>query len=82
MDTERCGLENVDGLLCVLIKGHEGEHCFRKVPILPGSTMFGGTHLYSAFCPFCGSRPLVEGPGCKRCGSNELEESDKPEEVE
>ena len=72
-DPERCGLAE-GGLLCVLAKGHNGGHCFRDVPVLPDNSLFGGGPLYSAFCPYCGSRPMLEGPGCEECGGEEDED--------
>ena len=60
-DIERCKFVNGD-LMCVLIKGHEGAHCLRDVPV------FNNEPLMDAFCPYCGSRPALEGPGCEECG--------------
>ena len=59
---ERCKLPNGDDQMCVLISGHKGEHRFKEVSILNGEPLF------DAFCPYCGSRPALEGPGCTACG--------------
>jgi hypothetical protein len=68
---ERCGLANGEKL-CVLKKGHNGPHCFKEVPILNDPSLFSKKEpLYDAFCPFCGSRPMLEGPGCKECSEED-----------
>ena len=58
----RYGLSDGNGQICVLISGHEGGHRFKEVPI------FEEEPLYDAFCPYCGARPALEGPGCVHCG--------------
>jgi len=72
---ERCGLANGEEL-CVLKKDHNGSHCFKRVPILDNPELFNEQGpLYDAFCPFCGSRTMLEGPGCKECSEEEKEDS-------
>jgi len=69
---ERCGLEKF-GQLCVLEKGHDGPHCFRVVPTIDDNSLpYKSEPVYDAFCPYCGSRPMLEGPGCKECGGEEF----------
>ena len=68
---ERCGLASGEKL-CVLKKGHKRSHCFQEVPILGDSSLFEGGPLWNAFCPCCGSRPTLDGPGCKKCGGKDF----------
>ena len=75
-DIERCGLASGEDL-CVLKKGHEGEHRFRDVPVLEESDMFEGGSLWNSFCPYCGSRPLWDGPGCKECDADALDDENE-----
>lgn len=62
-DVERCAMIS-GSLICVLKKQHEGGCLFRDVPFQNRDP------LLSAFCPYCGSRPLVEGPGCRKCDAD------------
>ncbi len=64
---ERC--ETASGeRFCVLIKGHDNPCYFRKVPTLREDSLVRGEPLWNVFCPYCGSRPMLEGPGCEKCG--------------
>jgi hypothetical protein len=71
-DIERCLHPDGEGenlKLCVLKAGHSGPHNFREVPDLgAGTNELEGGLLLNAFCPYCGSRPAEEGPGCEECG--------------
>lgn len=61
-DVERCQASGPDDTMCVLAHGHKGGHHFQEVPCFQGELVF------NAFCPHCGSRPALDGPGCKECG--------------
>ncbi len=58
----RCGIQNGNGQVCPLKKNHNGDCVFSNVPL------HNDEYLFNAFCPYCASRPAVDGPGCPECG--------------
>ena len=73
-DIPRCGATDGQGKLCPLAADHqEGKHYFRDVE------MIGSEPCFTWYCPYCGSRPLTEGPGCRRCDADaaEAEEAER-----